>query len=202
MKIKKLFATTTIAFLLCVSSVFALGMTAGPVMIVTDVGSTNSSYFGLINNGNETITVKIRAEGDAAQFLEIPATLELVPKKLTNVDVKATIPSAYDGSLGGNITGFIYAVQEGAPGQVQINIQAQKTVQILIPKYGGKLPEPKTPTQTPVQTTTGENRITGFTSLVSNPLLPFSIGAVVLVFFVFVISRRFDISIKPKEVKK
>src|SRR3990172_2232280 len=146
-KIRKIFAATMIAFLLSVSSAFALGLTAGPVRIAVDVGASNSSSFGLLNNGNETITVAIRAEGAAAEFLAFPTSVELVPKKLTYVDVTATIPADYDGSLGGNITGFMYALQEGSPGQVQINVQARKVVQVLVPQYGGKIPE-KTTAQT------------------------------------------------------
>ena len=192
----KIFVTTTIVFLLSVSSVFALGMTAGPVRILVDVGSSNSSSYGLVNNGNETIAVNLRVEGDAAQFIQIPATLDLAPNKLTDVDVKTTIPSTYDGSLGGNITGTVYAVQEGSPGQVQINIQASKTVQILIPQYGGKLTELKSQTQTAIE----KSSTTGFSALLSqNSWLLIGIGGCIVIFFVFVIfTKRFEISVKQK----
>jgi len=197
---KKTFITAAFAaavFLLSVSFAYALGMTAGTVRILVDVGSSSNSSFGLVNSGNETITVTIRAEGDAAQFLEIPTKLELAPQKLTYVNIIATIPSTYDGSLGGNITGSVYAVQEGAPGQVQVNVQAQKAVQILIPKYGGHLPEAKTQTESSVEQW---SILTGLTALpASNPILLISIagGALALVVFVIFI-RRFDISIKSK----
>jgi len=199
MKTKKLIATSVIVFLISVSSVLALGLTAGTVRILVDVGSTNSSRFGLINNGNETITVKLRAEGDAAQFLTFPTSLELVPKKLTYVDVTATIPSTYDGSLGGNITGNVFALQEGSPGQVQINVQARKAVQILVPQYGGKLPEVKSEAQTAEVQATEESSLTGFSALLSqNSLLLISIGAGVLIFLAFVVFSRFEISLKKK----
>src|SRR3989338_8969160 len=189
-KIKIISAITLIAFLLTSSSAFALGLTAGPVRIVVDVGASNSSRFGLLNNGNETITVAIRAEGDAAQFLTFPTTLELVPKKLTYVDVTATIPADYDGSLGGNITGFMYALQEGSPGQVQINVQARKVVQVLVPQYGGKIPEKTTAQTEAVEASEG----TGFAALLSeNYLLFAAIGAGVLIFVLFVVFSRFEI---------
>ncbi|HLC39675.1 MAG TPA: hypothetical protein VJJ76_02225 [archaeon] len=195
-KIKIISAITLIAFLLTSSSAFALGLTAGPVRIVVDVGASNSSRFGLLNNGNETITVAIRAEGDAAQFLTFPTSLELVPKKLTYVDVTATIPADYDGSLGGNITGFMYALQEGSPGQVQINVQARKVVQILVPQYGGKIPE-KTTAQTSEAQEAGE--VTGFAALLGENFILFAaIGAGVVIFIAFVIFSKFDISINPK----
>lgn len=202
-EMKKIFVITAILFLLTIGSVFALSMTAGTVRILVDVGSSNSSSFGFINDGNETITLKIRAEGDAAQFIEIPKTLDLVPNKFTDLIVKATIPSTYDGSLGGNITGTIFAVQEGTPGQVQINIQASKAVQILIPQYGGKLPEIKTQTVTTETTSEKENSITGFASLLgTNSLLLILIFAVVLILAFIVLTKRFEISIKPKGVKE
>ena len=202
-KIKKIFALAVIAFLLTVTSVFALGMTAGIVRIVVDVGSANFSSFGLMNSGNDTITVNLRAEGDAAQFLEFQKTVELLPKILTYVYVKATIPSTYDGSLGGNITGNIFAVQEGTPGQVQINVQAKKSVQILIPEFGGKLPEVKSQiqTETQAQDNAEENPLTGFATLVSTNSLLYVVIIVVVLFFAFIVFRRYDISIKPKGVK-
>jgi hypothetical protein len=200
---KKIFVSMTIVFLLIVSSVFALGMTAGTVRILVDVGSTSSSSFGLVNKENDTIIVKLRVEGDAAQFLEIPTTLELVPNKVTYVDVKANIPSNYDGSLGGTINGSIYAVQEGESGQVQINVQAKKAIQILISEYGGRLPEKTSESQVPAKE---ENLLitTGLASLVSftTPLIIIVIVVVVLIVSIFVVLRRFEISIKPKrEVK-
>ena len=202
---KKIFAIMSLVLFFSifgVSSVFALGMTAGPVRILVDVGSSNSSSYGLINNGNETITVNLRVEGDAAQFIQIPATLDLIPSKLTAVDVKATIPSTYDGSLGGNVTGTIFAVQEGSPGQVQINIQASKTVQVLIPQYGGELTELKSQTQAAnTQTAVEKTSVTGFSALLSqNSLLLIVTSVVVIIFLVFVVfTKRFEISIKQKE---
>jgi len=207
MKNKKLIslATMAIVFSLSTSFAFALGMTAGPVRILVDVGSSGSATYGLVNNGNETITVTLRVEGDAAQFLEIPTKLEIEPKKVEYVNVRATIPQNYDGSLGGNITGFIYAVQEGTPGQVQINVQAKKSLQLLIPTYGGKLPEAASQTQTQTQTPSGD-LMTGFASLsaagLTDPLVIAVIVVVIVIIVVFVLSRRFKIVAVPKKNKK
>lgn len=202
---EKILISAMIAIAVCLfttSYAYALGMTAGPVRIVADVGSSGSSSFGLLNNGNETFTVQITADGDAAQFIEFPTTLELVPGKMTYVDVKATIPTTYDGSLGGNITGFIYATQAGAPGQVQINVQAKKTVQIFVPSFGGELPQ----TQPQAESTQVNNpsMITGFSTMVySNSwIIAIIVVAVIAIIFVFIFLRRFDISINKKEVKR
>ena len=196
---KNIIAIPFLLSFLSVSSVLGLGLTAGTVRIIVDVGSSNSSRFGLLNSGNETVIVKLRAEGEAAQFLEFPTTLELIPKKLTYVAVTATIPADYDGAFGGNITGNIFAVQEGTPGQVQINVQARKAVQILIPEFGGKLPEPTQIQQTSEQKVEEESSLTGFTSLLSsNPLLSVGLGAAIVLVIAFIISRTFNISIKRR----
>jgi len=196
---KSIIAIVFLLSLISVNSVLGLGLTAGTVRIVVDVGSSNSSRFGLLNNENETVTVSLRVEGDVAEFIEIPEELELVPKKLTYVDVTATIPEDYDGSFGGNITGYIFAVQEGTPGQVQINVQARKAVQILIPEFGGKLPEPTQIQQTSEQKVEEESSLTGFTSLLSsNPLLSVGLGAAIVLVIAFIISRTFNISIKRR----
>jgi len=202
---KKILTAATVImtlFLLNISYVFALGMTAGPVVILANVGSSNSSRFGLVNNGEEAITVSIRAEGDAAQFIEFPTTLDITPKKIEYVDIKATIPATYDGSLGGNITGFVYALQEGKPGQVQINVQAKKFVQLIVPQYGGRLPEPEAQTQTQEKTQKA-SAITGFLSIFSTNILASAlVSAGILAFLLFFFFRRFDISIKPKKEVK
>lgn len=136
---KKLFLFLGIAFFLCLFfNANALQETAGPVIISTPIGGSNSSRYGLINDGNETIVVSIRAEGDAAKYLSFLENVSLVPKKIFYVNITASLPLDYDTSLGRNITGFIYALQEGTPGQVKINIQLMKRVNIIAYGNGTK----------------------------------------------------------------
>ncbi len=119
--------------LMLIPSVFALGQVAGKLVIIVPVGASNSTRYGLVNNGNETITAILRAEGDVAEFLSFQENIILPPKKVTFVTITANIPEDYDSSRGGNITGYLYALQEGESGQVTINVQAKKSVYILIP---------------------------------------------------------------------
>ena len=116
--------------LLLFSSVYALQQVAGTLRYNLVPDSKGVATFGLINDGNETISVKLRAEGDTAAYLTYPETVQLEPKKLTYANVTAYIPADYKGS--GNLTGYMYALQEGKPGQVQINVQMRKGVNILI----------------------------------------------------------------------
>jgi hypothetical protein len=128
---KKLFVIVILLSLLATNA-FALQEVAGTIIISTPIGGTNSSKFGLLNDGNETITVSLRAEGDVAKYLSFPENVSLEPKKFVYTNITATIPADYDKT--GNITGFLYALQEGSPGQVKINIQLMKSVVISV--YG------------------------------------------------------------------
>jgi uncharacterized membrane protein len=115
---------------LIVTNVNALQEVAGPIVIPVTVGSTNSSSgYGLINDENETITVSLRAEGNIAKYLSFPNNVSLEPKKIVYINLTASLPSDYQG---GNITGLVFALQEGNPGQVKINIQMMKNVTILV----------------------------------------------------------------------
>jgi len=122
-----------LAFLILVTNVLALQEVAGTIIISTPIGGSNSSRYGLMNDGNETITVSLRADGDVAKYLSFPATVDLEPNKLVYTNITATIPSDYSST--GNITGYLYALQEGSSGgQVQINVQMMKMV--IISVYG------------------------------------------------------------------
>lgn len=120
------------------SPVFALQEIAGPLVISIPIGGNGSAQYGLINDENETITISLRAEGDVAKYLSFPATVDLEPNKVVYTNITAKIPSDYDKSLGGNITGYLYALEEGKPGTVQVNVQMMKSVTILIPGLESK----------------------------------------------------------------
>lgn len=109
---------------------FALQQVAGSLSFSVTTGNSDSAQYGLVNDGNETITVKLRAEGEAAQYLSFPSTVQLEPNKIIYTNVIASVPSNYKGPA--SISGSMYAVQEGKPGQVQINIQMKKSVAISI----------------------------------------------------------------------
>ena len=128
---KKLFVIGILLSLLAANAL-ALQEVAGTIIISTPIGGSNSSQYGLLNDGNETITVSLRAEGDIAKYLSFPANVTLEPKKFVYTNITASIPADYDKT--GNITGYLYALQEGSPGQVKINIQLMKSVVISV--YG------------------------------------------------------------------
>jgi hypothetical protein len=198
---KKLFVIGILLSLLATNTL-ALQEVAGTIIISTPIGGTNSSQFGLLNDGNETITVSLRAEGDAAKYLSFPANVILEPKKFVYTNITATIPSDYDKTE--NITGTIYALQEGASGgQVQINIQLMKSVVISV--YGQ--PNQVSSGQTNQGASSQPNQAispSGLVTLISNNY-SIVILVIVLVAIAFILMRRkktLRIKAKRRNVKK
>ncbi len=181
MRLIKILSTFTITLLFLPLFTYALQQTVGKIVMDVQVGGTNSSSYGLINDKNETVVAKLRTEGGISNFVKIPETLELPPKKFVSVYVNVTIPEDYDFSEGRNITGYVYALVEGQPGQVQINVQTRKTVEIIV--LGGS--------QNILQKIKVEpSSISGFVTLVSNPLVAFMIGLVVAFVIMLLIIKR------------
>ena len=71
----KIFIVAAICLMFIPIFVFAFGEVAGPVVIHVPLGSSNSSQWGISND--ESITVKLTAEGDATKFISIPETVTL-----------------------------------------------------------------------------------------------------------------------------
>jgi hypothetical protein len=198
---KKLFVIGILLSLLATNAL-ALQEVAGTIIISTPIGGNNSSKFGLLNDGNETIVVSIRAEGDAAKYLSFPTNVTLEPKKFVYTNITATIPSDYDKT--GNITGFLYALHEGASGgQVQINIQLMKSVVISV--YG----QPKQVTSSG-QTNQGASQLneavspSGLVTLISNnySIVILVIALTAIAFIIYKAKRKNVKTTKRRNVKK
>jgi hypothetical protein len=134
--------------------------------------------------------VSLRADGDVANYLSFPATVDLEPKKFVYTNITATIPSDYSST--GNITGYLYALQEGNPGQVKINVQMMKSVVISV--YG----QPKQVTSSG-QTSQGAssqpneaNSPSGLVTMISNnyPIVILVIAIFVLAIILIIRIRR------------
>jgi len=127
----QLFLTIFFVFSI-IPSAFALKQVAGMLEIELAAGQTGVLKYGLLNDKNETSTLKLRAEGDIVPYISIPESVELQPQKLTYVELNVNIPSDYDISNGNEIKGSVFALQEGKPGQVQLNLQLKKGVVIKV----------------------------------------------------------------------
>jgi hypothetical protein len=73
----------------------AFQQVAGPVIINLNPGETKSFSWGLIAENNETITVKIYADGNGSEFLSIPQTFKLSPGSLNSIVGNITVPANY-----------------------------------------------------------------------------------------------------------
>lgn len=176
--------------LLIAANVNALQEVAGPIIIPVAAGGSNSSRYGLINDGNETIVVGLRAEGDVAKYLSFPQNVSLEPKKVVYVNVTASLPSDYN--LGQNITGFLYALQEGQPGQVQINVQLMKSITIIASSIQKN------------ETSSKQNSLTGFFASISNysPIVVILVIIVVILVIAFAIIFMLYTTQRKDNVKK
>lgn len=123
-----------IIFVICLaiipSFVFAFGEVTGPVIFYVPIGSSNVSSWGISNN--EATVVTLSAEGDIAKFINLPSNVTLQSNQIYWINITANIPSDYNTSNGTNITGTFYALQQGQPGQVQINLRLKKNAYILV----------------------------------------------------------------------
>jgi len=126
----KIFILTLTCLAVIPSLVFAFGEITGPVVIHVPLGGSGVGMWGLVHN--ETVEVSLRAEGDASQYISLPSKVTLPPTGIYWVNITAKIPADYNISQGANITGVMYALLEGSPGQVQINLQLKKNVFILV----------------------------------------------------------------------
>ena len=204
----KILVAVSICLAIIPSLVSAFGEVAGPVTIYVPVGGgTNTGQWGIFNG--DPIDAKISAQGDATQYLSFPDSVSLSGNnQIAYVTIIATIPADANLPEGTNITGTLYALAQGQPGQVQINLQVKKILFIII----GNPPEgtsqvqnspqisSQSQTQSAVQSTS--NPLTAFVSYL--PQLDYSLVIVVVlgivIFLVFVfISRRFEISVKKKK---
>lgn len=185
----KIILMTVFAGFLLVQNAYALQEVAGPLVISVPIGGSNSTRWGLINDGNETITVSLNATGDVAKYLSFPATVDLVPHKTVYTNITANIPADYN--LGQNITGTLYALQEGKPGQVQINVQMMKSVIITVTGESVELKQTSDLKQT-LPGNSVQASLTGLAALVSSNYLAI-VFIIVLIFiaFAFFVFKKF-----------
>ena len=132
--------------------VFALQQSGGSLIAYTPLGGKNETKWGLGNNDNVTITLKMRAEGDIANYVSFPQSLDIQPGKFEYIPIEVTLPKN-ETLLGQKINGSMYALLEGkSGGQVVINLQAKKSLIII-------------PYEAPVTAQSQSNLLSGFVSL-------------------------------------
>lgn len=132
--------TSTIAIFIILISIFvivvnpsaALQQVAGPIVIEVEPGKTNTVQWGLVSDKEAGVTtVQLSAEGDGAQLLIYPKTVNIDAGQSVFVDITVTVPDDYPAGIELNPT--IVATEFGETGGATVlNIQMKKTLTIKI----------------------------------------------------------------------
>ena len=118
--------------------VFGLQQTVGELTSNISAGNSSVLKYGIMNDDNYTVIVKLNVTGTVSDFVEYPAELKLEPGQFVYVQLKVNIPSDYSGKS--ELTGIVYALQEGkTDGQIQVNTQLAKKVTVNINSIDSKL---------------------------------------------------------------
>lgn len=117
-----------ISFLILVTPALALQQTSGPLYINITQGEHGYAKYGIKNEGNDTIVVKLSANGTIENYINYPKELTLKPDEFVYINVTTNIPSDYKG----NLNGTLYTLKEGGSGQVQLNIRLGKHIDINV----------------------------------------------------------------------
>ncbi len=129
---KRITLTIIVLIILTIPSL-ALQQTTGPLSINATVGSQIFTQYGLRNEENQSVTVKLSVNGSIENFINYPTQLTLAPNEFKYVNISTNISSDYDGPT--NLNGTIYALKEGeSGGQVQLNIRLGKLISLNIIK--------------------------------------------------------------------
>ena len=117
--------------LLMINPVYALQQTSGALSINITEDEQGFAKYGLRNEENQTVTVKLSANGSIADYIDFPKELTLASGEFTYVNITTNLSSNYNGSR--RLDGIIYALKEGEKGgQVQLNIRLGKRINLSI----------------------------------------------------------------------
>ncbi len=95
------------------------------------LGETFTIQWALNSEKDTPVVVSLRAEGDGAELLSFPETLELLPGEWNFFEIIVTIPEDYPNDVVRH--GAVIALLEGEKGGSTVfNIQMQKTITLLI----------------------------------------------------------------------
>ncbi len=117
--------------LLMISPVYALQQTTGALSINIKQDEQGFANYGLKNEENKTVTVKLSANGSIADYIDFPKELTIASGEFIYVNITTNLSSNYNGSRA--LNGTIYALKEGEKGgQVQLNIRLGKRINLNI----------------------------------------------------------------------
>ena len=116
---------------LLVNNVYGLGQTGGSTIIDIKPGEQDTFLWGLIQNKNEAITLELSADGEGAEFLSYPKSININGEQKVYQTFEVNIPNDYPGGI--TLRPTVYAIEYGADtGSTTINIRMAKTITLKI----------------------------------------------------------------------
>jgi len=110
---------------------YALGQTGGSAVIDIKPGESDTFVWGIISDKDESMVVKLSADGEGSQFLSFPNSISFGPNEKVYQIFQVTIPADYPGGI--TLRPSVYATDVGMDvGSTTINIQMAKTVTLNI----------------------------------------------------------------------
>jgi len=115
-----------------ISNVEGIGQTTTEREFHLNPGESHTYQWGLLNDEEETIVLKLWAEGDGKELLSFPETLEVEPSVWTFLEITITIPEDHPNDV--LLEPQLYALidRQRAEGSVAINVQLRNLPMIFI----------------------------------------------------------------------
>ncbi len=132
MKVVIVFALFSVIFVpIFLIEAYALGQTGGSAVIDIKPGESDTFVWGIISDKDESMVIKLSADGEGSQFLSFPDSISFGPNEKVYQIFQVTIPADYPGGI--TLRPSVYATDVGMDvGSTTINIQMAKTVTLNI----------------------------------------------------------------------
>jgi len=116
---------------LLVNNVYGLGQTGGSTVIDINPGEQDTFLWGLIQNKNVAITLELSADGEGAEFLIYPKSININGEQKVYQTFEVNIPNDYPGGI--TLRPNVYATEFGDDtGSTTINVRMAKTITLNI----------------------------------------------------------------------
>lgn len=120
-----------LTFSLSQNSEADIGQESGRLQFHLEPGESQTLQWGMINVGEETITVLLDVKDDGSEFITFPSSVDVSPDGTTYVDVTVTIPSDYPNDV--YLTPRITAIEQSDSEEpVRISLAIQQKLEIRI----------------------------------------------------------------------
>ena len=108
-----------------------LGQVAGRLIFNLEPGESQTVQWGMINDGDDTLTVQLDIKKDGSELVSFPSTVEIAPNSVEYVDVTVTVPPDHPNDVyySPPLTATQRAEEEGV---IRISFAIRQALQINI----------------------------------------------------------------------